>query len=170
MLVLRLFGTLLWFGVSAGVLTYAVHDLNVRDAPTSSTEGTVVAHRQERHTSSQGTSEYFTYYITVRGAAGDMEFGSGWQTIDTEPGTPVVVQVSTATGDIAFLRKGTTVVDLRDAVDKNVAFIVFAAIGLVGASVRELLHEDATYPRWKGFAFGALAAGGGGWLALLLTG
>jgi hypothetical protein len=170
MLVARLLGTLLWFGVSAGFLTYAVHDLNVRDAPTSSVEGTVVAHRQERRVSSQDTDSSFTYFITVRGATGDSEFSSGRQAIDTEPGTRVVAQVSTATGELVFLRKGTTVVDLRNAVGADVGFIVFAAIGLLVASVREFVIDDYTYPRWLGFVFGVLAAGGGGWFALALIG
>jgi hypothetical protein len=170
MLVLRLLGTLLWFGVPAGLLTYAVHDLDVRDAPTSSIEGTVVAHRQERRVSSQGTDSSFTYFITVRGAAGDVEFGSGRAAIDTEPGTPVVAQVSAATGDIVFLRRGTTVVDLRHAVGADVGFIIVAAIGLVIALVRELVIDDYAYPRWLGFVFGVLAAGGGAWFALVLVG
>jgi hypothetical protein len=169
-LVLRLLGTLLWFGVPAGVLTYAVHDLNVRDAPTSSVEGTVVAHRQERHVSSQDTDAYFTYFITVRSATGDLEFGSGRRAIDTEPGTPVVAQVSTASGEIAFLRRGTTVVDLRNAVGADVGFIVVAVIGLLVASARELLIDDHTYPRWTGFVIGVLAAGGGVWFTLVLIG
>ncbi len=170
MLVIRLLATLLWFGVSAGMLTYAVHDLNVREAPTSSIEGTVIAHRQETYRSSQDTDMQFTYFITVRGASGDFEFGNGQPAIDTEPGTPVVVQVSTATGRVVSLRKGTTVVDLRNAVNSDVVLIVFAAVALLIASVRELVIDDYTYPRWLGFVFGALAAGGGGWLALMLAG
>ncbi|MEV6908406.1 hypothetical protein [Amycolatopsis sp. NPDC051071] len=169
MVVLRFLGTLLWFGVSAGVLTYAVHDLNVRDAPTFSIEGTVVSHRQERHASSQDTGSYYTYFITVRGATGDFEFGDGQQAIDTEPGTPVVVQVSTATGEVVFLRKDTTVVDLRNTVTMDVVLIALAAVGLLIALVHELIVDDYHYPRWLGFVFGGLAAGGGGWLALVLT-
>ncbi|RSN41905.1 hypothetical protein DMC64_27785 [Amycolatopsis sp. WAC 04197] len=168
MLVIRLFATLLWFGVSAGLLTYAVHDLNVRDAPTSSVEGTVIAHRQESHMSSQDPEPHFTYFITVRGAAGDFEFGNGQQAIDTEPGTPVVVQVSTVTGEIVFLRKGTTVVDLRNTVTTDVVLIVFGTVGLLIALVRELVIDDYTCPRWLGFVVGALAAACGGWLALML--
>ncbi|MBB5851064.1 hypothetical protein ACFQ05_37210 [Amycolatopsis umgeniensis] len=169
MLVVRLFVTLLWFGVSAGILTYAVHDLNGRNAPTSSIEGTVIAHRQEPYMSSLDTETQFTYFITVRGATGDFEFGNDQQAIDTEPGTPVVVQVSTATGGIVFLRKGATVVDLRNTVDKDVVLIVTGAVGLLIALVREFAVDDYTYPRWLGFVFGVLAAAVGGWLALILA-
>jgi hypothetical protein len=170
MLVIRLFATLLWFGVSAGVLTYAVHDLNVRDAPTSSIEGTVIAHRQESHIPPQHTEPHFTYFITVRGANGDFEFGNDQQATDTEPGTPVVVQVSTVTGEFMFLRKGTAVVDLRNPVNTDVNIIVLGVAGLFIALVRELVIDDHTYPRWLGFIFGTLAAAAGGWLALMLTG
>ncbi|KZB85666.1 hypothetical protein [Amycolatopsis regifaucium] len=170
MLVIRLLATLLWFGIPAGILAYAVHDLNVRDAPTSSIEGTVIAHRQETYMSSQDPEPHSTYFITVRGAAGDFEFGNGRQAIDTEPGTPVVVQVSTATGKIVFLRKGATVVDLRNTVNTDVILIVFAAVGLLIALVRELVIDDYTYPRWLGFVFGTLAVAVGGWVALMLAG
>ncbi|WP_146044412.1 hypothetical protein [Amycolatopsis sp. BJA-103] len=168
MLAMRLLATLLWFGVSAGMLTYAVYELNVRDAPTSSIEGTVIAHRQERHVS-EHNQLYFTYFITVRGATGDFEFGNHQPVTDTEPGTPVVVQVSTATGEIVFLRKGTIVVDLRDTVDGYVVLIGLGTVGLLGALVRELITDDYTYPRWLGFIFGALATATGGWVALIIA-
>jgi hypothetical protein len=168
MLVLRLLGTLFWFGVPAGFLTYAVHDLDVREAPTSSIEGTVVGHRQQYHAATQDSTAYTTYFITVRSATGDFEFGDEQQALDTEPGTLVVVQVSKTTDDIVFVRKNGTVVDLRNTVGDDVGIIVFASIGLLVALVRELALEDYDIPRWVGFLVGLLAAGGGVYVALLI--
>lgn len=164
----RLLGTLFWFGVPAGLLTYAVHDLDVRDAPTYSVEGTVVGHRQQYHEATQDTTPYTTYFITVRGATGDFEFGDEQQALDTEPGTRVVVQVSQTTDDIVFVRKNGTVVDLRSTVGDDVGLIVFASISLLVALVRELVVEDYDIPRWVGFLVGLLAAGGGVYVAFLL--
>ncbi|UOZ05291.1 hypothetical protein [Amycolatopsis sp. WQ 127309] len=168
MLVLRLFGTLLWFGLPAGFMTYAVHDLDVRDAPTYSIEGTVVGHRDEYHQSSQDSTGYTTYFITVRSATGDFEFGDEQQALDTEPGTLVVVQVSRTTDDIVSVRKNGTVVDLRNTVGNDIGIIVFASIGLLVALVREFLLEDYDIPRWVGFLIGLAAAGGGVYVAFLL--
>ncbi|MFJ1758855.1 hypothetical protein ACIOD2_00980 [Amycolatopsis sp. NPDC088138] len=169
MIVLRLIGTLLWFGVPAGVLTYAVHDLEVRDAPTYSIEGTVVGHRQQHHEATQDSTPYTTYFITVRSATGDFEFGDEQQALDTEPGTQVVVQVSKTTDDIVSVRKNGTVVDLRNTVGNDIGIIVVASIGLLIALVRELLLEDYDIPRWAGLLLGLLSAGGGVYVALLLV-
>jgi hypothetical protein len=168
MLVLRLLGTLLWFGIPAGVLTYAIHDVGVRNAPTHGIEGTVAGHRQEYHPATQDTPSYTTYFITVRSASEDFEFGDEQQALDTEPGTLVVVQVSRTTGKIVFVRKNGTVVDLRNSVGKDVGIIVVASIGLLIALGRELLVDGYDAPRWPGFLVGPLAAGGGVFVAFLL--
>ncbi|WP_328456511.1 MULTISPECIES: hypothetical protein [unclassified Amycolatopsis] len=168
MFVLRLLGTLFWFGVPAAFLTYAVHDLDVRDAPTYSIEGTVVGHRQQYHEGTQDSPGYTTYFITVRSATEDFEFGDQQQDLDTEPGTLVVVQVSKTTDEIVSVRKNGAVVDLRNTVGDDVGIIVFASIGLLIALVREFALEDYDIPRWLGFLVGLLAAGGGVYVAFLL--
>jgi hypothetical protein len=168
-IVLRLLGTLVWFGISAGLLTYTVHDLDVRDAPTYGIEGTVVGHRQVHHEADQDSTAYTTYFITVRSATEDFEFGDRNQDVDTEPGTQVVVQVSKATEKIVFLRKNDTLVDLRSTVGDDVGMIVIASIGLLIALVREALLDPYDFPRWAGFLLGVLSAGGGVWLGLVLA-
>src|SRR5437879_1686841 len=122
MIVLRLIGTVLWFALPAGLLTHAIHDLAVRDAPTYDIEGTVVAHRQVFHPSSgPDTTSSTTYFITVRDAGNeDFEFGDDQQALDTPPGTPVVVKVSKETDKAVLVRKGGTVVDLRATIGNDV--------------------------------------------------
>ncbi|WP_155543544.1 hypothetical protein [Amycolatopsis camponoti] len=169
MIVLRLIGTVLWFAIPAGMLTFAVHDLTVRDAPTYDIEGTVVAHRQEYHPPGKDTAASTTYFITVRSAgAADWEFGDLQQALDTEPGTPVVVQVSKVTDRVLFVRKSGTVVDLRATVGADVLLIVLGGLGLLVALGREALLEDLEFPHVAGFLLGALAAGGGVYLGLQL--
>ncbi|WP_329046431.1 hypothetical protein OG738_31695 [Amycolatopsis sp. NBC_01488] len=172
MIVLRLIGTVLWFAVPAGLLTYAIHELGVRDAPTYDIEGTVVPHRQVYHPASgPDTTSSTTYFITVRDAGNeDFEFGDGQQALDTAPGTPVVVKVAKGTDEIVLVRKGGTVVDLRATIGDDVGMIVFGGLGLLVAFVRESLLEDYDIPRWAGFLLGALAAGGGVYVALRLAG
>jgi hypothetical protein len=172
MIVLRLIGTVLWFAIPAGLLTYSIHDLNVRDAPTYDIEGTVVAHRQVFHPATDpGTTSSTTYYITVRRAGEpDWEFGDDQQALDTEPGTPVVVKVSKVTDEAVLVRKNGTVVDLRATIGDDVWMIVFGGLGLLVALVRESLLEDYDIPRWAGFVLGTLSAGGGVYLALQLAG
>jgi len=173
MIVLRLLGTVLWFAIPAWLLTSAIHDLAVRDAPTSSIEGTIVAHRVAKHTGSgDDPTTTTTYFVTFRAAEGteQFEFGSDQQAVDTEPGTPVVVKVSQATQDVVLLRKGGTVVDLRPTIGAEVTMLVLGGLGLLIALVRESLLEDYDIPRWAGFVLGTLAAGGGVYIALWVTG
>src|SRR5438093_520553 len=108
------------------MLTYAIHDQNVRNAPTYDIEGTVVAHRQEFHPSSgPDTTSSTTYFITVRSdGEPDWEFGDTQQALDTEPCTRVVVKVSKVTYRVVFVRKGSEVVDLRQTVGSDVWVIV----------------------------------------------
>jgi hypothetical protein len=171
MIVLRLIGTVLWFAIPAGLLTYAIHDLTVRDAPTYDIEGTVVAHRQVYHPADgPDTTSSTTYYITVRSdREADFEFGDDQQALDTEPGTPVVVEVSKATDKIVLVHKGGTVVDLRPAFGDDVGMIVFGGLGALIALVREFMLEDYDIPRWAGLVLGALSAGGGVYLVLRLA-
>jgi hypothetical protein len=82
----------------------------------------------------------------------------------------VVVRVSQATQQIVLLRRGSTVVDLRPAVGDEVTMIVLAGIGLLIALTREFLLEDYDIPRWAGLLLGTLAAGGGVYVALQVTG
>ena len=173
MVVLRLIGTVLWFAVPAALLTFASHDLAVRDAPTYSVEGTVVAHRQETHAGGgDDPTVTTTYFVTIRGGADGDEFevGSNRQALDTEPGTQVVVQVSEETHEVVVLRKGGTVVDLRMATGDLVWLIVLSGLGLLVAVFREFVLEDVDVPRWAGFVLGALAACGGVWFALSIGG
>lgn len=165
---LRLVGTLLWFGIPAALLTHGLQDLAVRDAPTHSIEGTIAGHRQQYHPATQDAPSYTTYYITVRSATDDFEVGDEQEALDTEPGTQVVVQVSETTDDVVFVRKNDTVVDLRNTVGKDVGTIVIASIGLLIALGREFLVDDYAFPRWPGFLVGLLAAGGGVYVAFLL--
>ncbi|MFJ9782788.1 hypothetical protein ACIRSS_24620 [Amycolatopsis sp. NPDC101161] len=171
MIVLRLIGTVLWFALPAALLTYAIHDLDVRDAPTYDIEGTVVAHRQVVHTSSgPDSTTYTTYFITVRDAENEtFEFGDRHPELDTEPGTPVVVEVAKQSDEIVMVRKGGTVVDLRATISEDVWMIVFGGLGLLIALGRESLLEDYDIPRWAGFLLGFLAAGGGVYLTLRLA-
>ncbi|GLY40525.1 hypothetical protein Amsp01_065480 [Amycolatopsis sp. NBRC 101858] len=166
MIVLRIIGTVLWFAIPAGMLTFAVHDLGVRDAPTYDIEGTVVAHRQVYHPAESDSPAWTTYFITVRSAGEpDWEFGDPQQALDTEPGTPVVVQVSKVTDWALFVRKGGTVVDLRTALGTDVWLLVLGGLGALIALARESLLEDRHV---AGFVLGALAAGGGVYLGLQL--
>src|SRR3954469_21053399 len=131
MIVLRIVGTVLWFAGSAALLTYAIHDLGVRDAPTYAVEGTVVDHWQtvSKATADDPTTST-TYHLTVRGANGeDFAVGNLQEALDTEPGTPVVAEVSKATGQVVIVRKNGTVVDLRRTIGDDVGMIVFGGIG-----------------------------------------
>lgn len=168
MIVLRLIGTVLWFAIPAGLLTYAIHDLAVRDAPTYAVEGTVVAHRKVTHPSSgDDPTTSTTYFVTIRGADGrDFEIGDDRQALDTEPGTPVVAEVSKATGDVVQVRKPGTVADLRPTIGTDVTMLVLGALGALIALAREALLEDYDIPHWAGFLLGTLAAGGGVYVAL----
>lgn len=172
MIILRLIGTVLWFAIPAALLTYTIHDLAVRDAPTYDVEGTVIAHRKEVHTGSGSDATSSTiYFITVRDAENrTFEFGDDDQALDTDPGTPVVVKVSKQTDEIVLVRKGGTVVDLRATISQDVWMIVFGGLGLLVALVREFLLEDYDIPRWAGLLLGFLAAGGGVYFALRLAG
>ncbi|WP_410677006.1 hypothetical protein [Amycolatopsis sp. cmx-4-68] len=171
MIVLRLIGTVLWFAVPAGLLTYGIHDLVVRDAPTYSVEGTVVAHRKAiHHGAGDDPTTTTTYFITVHSAGGaDFEVGDDEQALDTEPGTPVVAEVSTATGQVVQVHNG-TVVDLRPTIGDDVGMLVFGGLGALIALVRESVLEDYDIPHWAGFLLGALAAAGGVYVALRLAG
>ena len=169
MIVLRVIGTVLWFGVPAWLLAYAIHDLVVRDAPTCSVEGTVADHWQT-HTSGNGpdASSSTTYFLTIRGADGqDIEIHDLRPELDTEPGTRVVAEVSRVTGGVVTLRRGGTALDLRPSIGDDVTMIVLGGLGLFVALVRETVLEDS---HWAGFVLGALAAGGGVYVALRLAG
>ncbi|OXM66047.1 hypothetical protein [Amycolatopsis vastitatis] len=169
MIVLRIIGTVLWFAVPAGLLTYAIHDLVVRDAPTYSVEGTVSDHWQT-HSSSSGPdpTTTTTYFVTIRASDGrDLELHDFRQELDTAPGTPVVAAVSRVTGEVVQLRRSGTPIDLRPPIGDDVTMIVFGGLGLFIALVRETALESV---HWTGFVLGALSAGGGVYFALRLAG
>lgn len=169
MIVLRIIGTVLWFGIPAWLLTYGTHDLVVRDAPTYSVEGTVSDHWQT-HTSGNGVdpTSTTTYFVTIHASDGrDFDARSFEQDLDTEPGTPVVATVSRATGDVVQLRRNGTVLDLRRSIGDDVTMLVLGGLGLAIALVRETVVESV---HWTGFVLGALAAGGGVYLALRMAG
>jgi hypothetical protein len=172
MIVLRLIGTVLWFAVPAGLLTYGIHDLVVRDAPAYSVEGTVVAHRKAvHHGTGDDPTTTTTYFITVRSAGGEtFEVGDDEQAFDTEPGTPVVAEVSKATGEVVRVHKNGAVVDLRPTIGDDVVMLVLGGLGALIALVREALLEDYDIPHWAGFLLGTLAAGGGVYVALQMAG
>jgi hypothetical protein len=169
MIVLRIIGTVLWFGVPAGLLTYAIHDLVVRDAPTYSVEGTVADHWQTRTTSSGADpTTTTTYFVAIRTSDGrDVELHDFRPELDTAPGTPVVAGVSRVTGEVVQLRRSGTVIDLRPPIGDDVTMIVFGALGVFIALVRETAVESV---HWTGFVLGALSAGGGVYFALRLAG
>jgi hypothetical protein len=165
MIVLRIIGTVLWFAIPAWLVTYGTHDLVVRDAPTYSVEGTVSDHWQT-HTSGNGMdpTSTTTYFITIRASDGqDLDVRSFEQELDTEPGTPVVAAVSRTTGEVVRLRRSGAVLDLRRSIGDDVTMLVLGCLGLFIALVRETVVESA---HWTGFVLGALAAGGGVYLAL----
>jgi hypothetical protein len=169
MIVLRIIGTVLWFGVPAGLLTYAIHDLVVRDAPTYSVEGVVADHWQT-HSNATGpdATSTTTYFVTIRTSDGrDLELHDLRQALDTEPGTRVVAGISRVTAKVVQLRRSGTEIDLRPPIGDDVTMIVFGGLGLFIALVRETALESV---HWTGFVLGALSAGGGVYFALRLAG
>ena len=165
MIVLRVIGTVLWFGVPAWLLAYAVHDLVVRDAPTYSVEGTVADHWQT-HTSGNGMdpTSTTTYFVSIRASDGrELEVHDLRPELDTAPGTPVVAEVSRTTGEIVLLRRKGSEIDLRPSIGDDVTMLVFGALGAFIALVRETVLESA---HWTGFVLGALSAGAGVYVAL----
>ena len=169
MIVLRVIGTVLWFAVPAGLLTYGIHALVVRDTPTYSVEGTVSDHWQTVTPSSgPDSTTTTTYFVTIRASDGrNLELHDFQQALDTAPGTPVVADVSRVTGEVVLLRRSGTVVDLRPSIGDDVTAIVLGCLGLFIALVRETVLESA---HWTGFVLGVLSAGGGVYFALRLAG
>ncbi|MFI5590894.1 hypothetical protein ACIA5G_38005 [Amycolatopsis sp. NPDC051758] len=139
-----------------GVVCLMCQVLAGRDAPTYRVDGHVVAHEQGelpvggedavRHTVAVDAADGRQYRITA--------VGDG---LDLPAGQPVVLDVSTADGSIAYLLAGGSVVDLRPGVVRPVLLIAAAllALGAVyfGAVRLNVYPPVAT---WLAVALGAL--------------
>ena len=141
-----------------GVVCLMCQVLAGRDAPTYRVEGQVVSHTRGALPVG-GNEDAVSHTIAVD--AGDRHYRvtAVDPGLDLPAGQPVVLDISTGDGSIAYLRAGGSVVDLRSGVVRPVLLIVASllALGAVyfGAVQLNIYPPVAT---WLALALGALLA------------
>lgn len=141
-----------------GVICLMCQVLAGRDAPTYRVEGHVVSHARG-DLPIGGTEDALSQTIAIDAAGRQFRVTAVDPGLDLPPGQPVVLDVSTADGSIAYLSAGGGVVDLRPGVVRPVLLISASllALGAVyfGAVRLNIYPPVAT---WLALALGALLA------------
>lgn len=140
-----------------GIVCLMCQVLAGRDAPTYRVEGHVVSH--ERGALPVGGDDAVTQTLVVDAGNRRYRLTAVGPGLDLPAGQPVVLDVSTADGGIAYLRAGGGVVDLRPGVVRPVLLIVAALFGLGAvyfAAVR--LNVYPPVATWLALALGAVLA------------
>lgn len=141
-----------------GIVCLMCQVLAGRDAPTYRVEGHVVSHERGALPVG-GDDEAVSHTIAVDAGNHLYRVTAVDPGLDLPAGQPVVLDVSTADGSIAYLRAGGGVVDLRPGVIRPV-LLIGAALLALGALYFGAVWLDVYPPvaTWLALALGALLA------------